>query len=314
MNTPVETAPQVGILVLNYNQTEVSLKCLRSLEALTESCQIHLIDNASSDQSQFVDTIKSMGYLNQGDHHQYHLHLNSQNYGYAGGLNVVLNLWEYLDYDYYWILNNDTEVDSQSLAYILKEFQSNPQLGIVGSHLKYANGDTQTLGLAKIHPRWASSRYIKEKDELQEDSKTYVNGASFCISREVIQQVGTMSSDYFLYYEEVDYCFMAESKGFELGVALDSKVIHHEGTTTQSEGISPHLDALMIANRQKFHKKFLKNKIHALIGLFITLSLRLKRGQWKHFQEIRKACQNESYRVKIIQKLGGSLSDLSTSD
>jgi GT2 family glycosyltransferase len=305
--------PRVGILVLNYNQTEVTLRCLRSLHTLVQQCHIHLIDNASDNRDEFTEAFHAGGFLHL-NHHHYHLHFNSNNYGYAGGLNEVLKSWRSLKYDYYWILNNDTEVDRESLSSILNEFQADFQLGIVGSHLKYANGKTQTLGMVRIDPRWASSHYIIHPEELIQKQNLYVNGASFCISQKVLDEVGLMTPDYFLYYEEVDYCFMAQSKGFHIGVALNSKVIHYEGTTTQSTGIGPHLDALMIANRQKFHRKFLKKRIHEKIALFITLLLRIKRGQWKHFHEIKRACKEDSYRLELIKKLGGKLDVPSTSD
>ncbi|MCX7641525.1 MAG: hypothetical protein N2Z20_02690, partial [Elusimicrobiales bacterium] len=105
----------------------------------------------------------------------------------------------------------------------------------------------------------------------------YVVGASFLVSKEVLDTIGLLPEDYFLYYEDADYCYKAKQYGFKLGVALDSIVYHKEGGTTKANNPkkrSKYVDELYISNKIKFHKKYLGGGFGLFCSLMISKFLR----------------------------------------
>lgn len=144
-----------------------------------------------------------------------------------------------------WLLNNDTEVQPDSLTRLVERAQEDDSIGIVGSTLLYHHNRrrVQALGGARYN-RWLGvAKHIGEgqnwdkiKDNIRRDEierqMDYVVGASMLVSRRFIEAVGLMSEDYSLYFEELDWAIRGKKKGFRLAWAPDSIVYHKEGATT----------------------------------------------------------------------------------
>jgi GT2 family glycosyltransferase len=141
-----------------------------------------------------------------------------------------------------------------------------------------------------INKFFGTSKHILNKKEI-EKKLDYVVGASFLIDRKVIDKIGLLPEEYFLYYEETDYCFNARNNGFKLGIDINSKVYHKEGSSTGASGDpknrSEFSDVLTLKNRVKFHRKYLGGGIGLWSGMTIAFANRVKRGQvsriWKVF-------------------------------
>ncbi|BAT71069.1 glycosyl transferase, group 2 [Thermosulfidibacter takaii ABI70S6] len=215
------------------------------------------------------------------------------NGGFAFGNNVGI---KYAlardDFEYIWLLNNDTVIERNSLSSLVC-YASENDLGISGSVLMYydvprkvqAYGGTTNkfLGIVK---------HIKSINDI-EKKLDHIVGASFLINKKVIQKIGLLPEEYFLYLEETDYCFNARNHGFKLGIAIDSVVYHKEGSSIGSSSKdnnnkSEFADLLFIRNRIKFHKKYLGGGIGLHFGLMITIANRIKRKQFKRACKIFK--------------------------
>jgi len=154
------------------------------------------------------------------------------NLGFAGGNNVGIRYaLAKGDFEYIWLLNNDTVVRKDSLIKLV-EFAEKNNIGISGSILMYYDSPNivQAYG-GHINKFLGTSHRILKKEQIK-DKLNYIAGASFLINRRVIEKIGLLPEDYFLYYEETDYCFNASKNDFSLGVALDSVVYHKEGQST----------------------------------------------------------------------------------
>lgn len=299
-----DVTPHVAVFILNYNNAQDTLECLQSLTTSAYPLDVFLADNSSQENTSEIETLLYQLPNLSPNISQVHFMQNSDNLGFAGGLNPIIEvaLQSPSDYTHFWLLNNDTQIEAQTLTHLLQEFQSSPSHGLVGSCLKYPDGQIQTLGAVHINPFWGTTSYIKNIQDLNQMS--YLNGASLLIKREVFESVGLLPTQYFLYFEEVDYCYQAKAKGFTLGVAVDSIVIHKEGASTQPHGqLSPRLDALMISNRLIFHRRFLPSLLGRYLGLIVTLFLRLLRRQWKSAAFILRACLSTKQRSNIIKRL-----------
>ncbi len=278
----------IYIVVLNWKGASDTIFCYDSimkLEAVNFSYNLIVCDNDSPDGS--YDVIKehisrtcqqhgrTLILLSQDDiglNCKEHLGVNkvfliknSSNRGYAAGNNVGINLaMQDPDCRYVWILNNDTEVTPSSLHFLYDYCQQNKQVGICGSRLVYFHDRTKMQGLGGVFNPWLGcthhymssypSNMVVDNNAVQ-SCIDYVIGASLFIRRELIDDIGLLCEDYFLYFEELDYSSRAKSKGYINGICSESIVYHKEGASTD-KGRSPLADFYSVRNRFVYIRKY----------------------------------------------------------
>ena len=164
------------------------------------------------------------------------------NRGFAAGVNAGLRLALRARADYVWILNNDTLVESTALDELVKHMREKPQAGICGSTLLYCDHPEviQALGGSVFNPWLARGRHVSGGAPLHstmidaeqiESRLSYVVGASMLVRRSLVEEIGLMSEQYFLYFEELDWALRARSR-FSLAYAAGAIVYHREGAST----------------------------------------------------------------------------------
>jgi GT2 family glycosyltransferase len=217
---------------------------------------------------------------------------SNQNNGYAAGNNIGIKYTRFTqkEYDYFWILNNDTVIESDTLGKLITYARDNEdkKYGIIGCDLfKYYDcWNLQGIG-GHIHPLALAGVNIvpknynkKECEDLFKKSADYVVGASMFIKTNFIHDVGLMCEEYFLYYEEIDWSIRGKRKGWELGYCFESKIYHKEGASISGSDIhvkSDIADYYGIRNKIVFIKKCYPRKISLLIfSLFISFIIRLR--------------------------------------
>ncbi len=168
------------------------------------------------------------------------------NLGYAGGNNLGIRYGlSENDADFFWVLNNDTVVPPDSLNQLIACFrqleQAGTNPGILGSKLRFYDEPDVLQGVGCVFNKYtAKIRQIGtfETDRGQYDADPvkvdFVIGASLFVSRELVEKAGTMSEEYFLYNEEVDWCYKAKEKGFSVSYAPKSVVYHKQGASTKN--------------------------------------------------------------------------------
>lgn len=212
-----------------------------------------------------------------------------ENGGFAAGNNIGI---KYAlakdDFEYVWLLNNDTVIERNSLS-SLEEYATKNDLGIGGSTLMYYHEPKKVQAYGgTVNKFFGTGSHILQVSEI-EKKLDYVVGASFLINKRVIDMIGLLPEEYFLYYEETDYCFNAKNNGFKLGIAVKSIVYHKEGASsgglTDINNKNEFVDVLSLKNRIKFHRKYLGGGLGLWIGMMIAFGNRIKRGQmnrvWK---------------------------------
>lgn len=290
-----KTDPRVYIIILNWNGLEDTIECLDSLKDLKYSnFDVIVVDNASTDNSVREIRKKYPGVI---------ILESDKNLGYAGGNNLGLKYALNRNADFVWLLNNDTVVREDALSHLIKKMTENTSIGICGSRLiYYHNPDTiQALGGGRYnrclgvttHVGSDESADLKWEEREIEQKLDYIVGASMMVSRNFIEEVGLLSEDYFLYYEELDWATRGKEK-FNLGFASDSIVYHKEGASTQGNNQqlnskSRLSDYYQIKNRIKFTLKFYPYKLpFVYLSLFVSLINRGRRGQWDRIPMILK--------------------------
>jgi GT2 family glycosyltransferase len=224
--------------------------------------------------------------------HSYPLTLiqNGANVGFAAGNNVGLR---YALGDpncqFFWMLNNDTVVEPESLAAMVHLMEQRPEVGLCGSlNLSYYKPKEVQAQGGKTYCRWTARvskpapLTIGELDSCPAPMD-FINGASMLASRAFLEAVGLMEESYFLYFEELDWAMRAKEI-FELAYARESVIYHKEGAAI---GSSPDRskrslvsDTYLSRSRVLFTKRFFPWALPSVL-LFVLLSAayRLCRGE-----------------------------------
>lgn len=322
---------KVYIIIVNYNGWKDTIECLESVfKSDYKNYKVILVDNdspnnsmgyikawADGKQNLIYDENSQLKHLSQPfepkpiDYVFYTKEqvLNAENIssstklvliqagenkGFAAGNNIAIKYaLKKDDFDYVWLLNNDTVIEKNSLGTIINYAKQN-KLGICGSTLmSYDDPKKLQAYGGTVNKFFGTSRRILDKTKINK-KLDYVVGASFLIDKKVISTIGLLPEDYFLYYEETDYCFNARQNEFKLGVATNSIVYHKEGGSTKTKSkkkIEEFADLLGLVNRVKFHKKYLGGGIGLWIGMFIAFFNRIRRGQfdriWKFLRKYK---------------------------
>src|SRR5579871_194224 len=159
------------------------------------------------------------------------------NIGFAAGINVCIREIGPEPWSALWMLNPDTEPEPEALASLI-ECARKGSYGIVGSRLVLKATDRIQMYGDRWRPLMARGLNIgmNEPADAVPDGEgiahsiNYVSGASLFATRGCVESIGLMDERYFLYCEEVDWCFR---RGYQrLGYAHNAVVYHSHGTTT----------------------------------------------------------------------------------
>jgi len=225
---------KLAIVIIHYNTSGDLAKCLSSLEACAPACehQVVVVDNASVDKG--LDEVHR-------NHPDCLWIFNQENVGYARGANRGMGQ---VQADYYLILNPDIVVEPGALDQLLSFADSHPRAGMVGPQLLNPDGTIQhscrrfyTLKtlllrrtfLGRIFPRSETVRLhlMEDFDHLSVRPVDWVLGGCLLVRRSAMDRVGPMDERFFLYFEDVDWCFRMWQAGCEVLYTPDSRFLHH---------------------------------------------------------------------------------------
>lgn len=258
-------ACNVWILLLNWKNATDTLECLDSILECKdpEIAGVIVCDNGSLDGSveKILDwqkatkvRVKHLEFKKNkfklihetiNENLPVYLIENGANLGFAAGNNIGLNyISTHESFDYVYLLNNDTLIESNTVSEMVKKFVKNTRIGLCGSKVIYEHtrNKIQAYGGASFN-RWlgravnlGSMTDVSHRENVSEvqQSLDYILGASMMISKECLQKIGYMEEKYFLYYEEVDWAVRTKRAGFILGYAPESIVYHKEGASIGS--------------------------------------------------------------------------------
>lgn len=230
---PNKDLPLISVIILNYNTIDVTCEFIESTKKLTyPNFELILVDNASQEDPTKVISEK---------YPDVKLIVNKKNLGFAGGNNVGLQAARG---DYYFIVNNDTEVTPNLLEELLKPFGIDPQIGVVSPKIRFFSEPNiiQYAGFTEINPFTGRNKLIglKEMDYGQHDTSgytAYTHGAAMMIRKSVVQQVGFMPDIFFLYYEELDWSAHIRREGFKIYYQASALIYHKESISVGKESV-----------------------------------------------------------------------------
>jgi N-acetylglucosaminyl-diphospho-decaprenol L-rhamnosyltransferase len=240
-------APTVAVVIVTYRTAELTVDCLRSLadERGTNDLNITaIVVDTSSDDFLFIQ--KAIEENEWGDWVK--LNCASRNGGFAYGNNIGIQIASRdVAPDYIHLLNPDTLVRKGAILSLVQFLEARSSAGIAGSSFENLDGSDWPIafrfptilsemeeglqfGIAsKLLRRWVVARKMGKLPEPTD----WIPGASMMIRKAVFDSIGTLDEGYFLYFEETDFCFRAQQKGFETWYVPDSRVMHIAGQSTK---------------------------------------------------------------------------------
>jgi GT2 family glycosyltransferase len=289
--------PDVAIILVNYQGALLTQECLKSLSRLDyKTWQVFVVDNASPGGD--FESIQKWCTANAEKFVFPPVVIASdRNGGFAAGNNVALRrTLPKSDFKYFWLLNNDTLVEPDSLSHLVAGADAR-NLGVAGSRLLYyPSGIIQALG-ASVDIFTGTTHWVSKKEDLHRVN--YIPGASMLISRNCLESCGFLPEEYFLYFEETDFCFTARAHGFQLGV-IEASTVHHRGGATRNNVMeekqrSAFFDCLILCNRIKFARKHLKHPFLIWAGLTASLVRRILQFQPRRAWIVVRLLSSRSY-------------------
>ena len=237
----------LGIAVISYNTRELTARCLAAAYAAIAAAgldaHVWVVDNASTDGSaSHLAAVFPQATLIASD----------TNLGFAGGNNAALRAMAALDTPprYLMLLNSDALVERDSLGRMVAFLDANPRVGVAGAQLAYGDGGFQhgafhfpTLLMAAFDFWPPHNRLIDSRLNGRYRRARYAAGLPFPIDHplgaalmmrwETFAQVGPLDEGYFMYCEEIDWCFRVKDAGWSIYCVPQARVVHLGGQSAR---------------------------------------------------------------------------------
>ena len=245
---PLDRARRALIVIVNYRTAALVVACLRSLHpeiAEHPGCAVTVVDNNSADGS--VEKIRAVVEA-EGWGGWVRVIASPTNGGFAAGNNVAIRaaLAQAVRPAYIWLVNPDTLVRRGALNALLTLMEAHPRAGIAGGSLEEANGQRwpyafrfPSLGSEindglrlSLVGRWLARYSVARRMGDEVVRVDWISGANFMLRTTLIDAIGLMDEDYFLYFEETDYCLQAQRAGWECWYLPQARVMHIAGQST----------------------------------------------------------------------------------
>ena len=236
---------ELSIIIVNWNSLTYVRKCLLSVyQHLGDmSFEIIVVDNASPDPG--IDTLKEQ-------FPNVLIIKSTVNLGFAGANNLGFRR---STGRYTLFLNPDTQLVDNAVQTMLGETESIPDVGVIGCKLLNTDLSIQTssiqtfptitnqlLDYEYLHLRWPRCSFWNIGPLFSDDTAPVpvqvISGACMLMKREVFEQAGMFTEDYFMYAEDLDLCYKVKRLGFDNYYVGQAQVIHHGGQSSNRMNVS----------------------------------------------------------------------------
>jgi len=248
---------EIDIIIVNYNSTDYLLKCIDSIFENKEDLKLNLfvVDNYSKDRPErILETYPVIHYIAHG-----------QNIGFSKAVNKALKICKA---QWVFLINPDTIVRKYFFSTILSYLNDCPEVGILGP--KILNPDLSVQGSARAFPNAFTALFgrtsilskvfpgnrvtLKNIITLQQNHDEvlkvdWVSGGCMVVNQSAIRSVGLLDEQFFMYWEDADWCRRMREKNFEVIYFPKASIIHIGGQSSNSN---------FIRSRYEFHKSCYK--------------------------------------------------------
>jgi GT2 family glycosyltransferase len=265
--------PRVSVIIVNYNAGELLIACVKAVLASTIPVTIHVVDNASIDNS--LTILQQITVT----HPNVQITAHTKNLGFAAGANSVLNQ---ITSEYLLFLNPDCFIQPNTLAEFCRIMDNYSQAGMSGALVCNTDGSEQAgcrrsiplpwrslirvLHLDKLVPSYASFKsFVLTQEPLPIEPIPIegISGAFMFVRHSALQDVGPMDESYFLHCEDLDWFMRFHEKNWIILFIPSLSVTHIKGACSQAEPMR----VLWYKHRSmiRFYRKFFYRRYPRLL-------------------------------------------------
>lgn len=257
----------LSIIIVNYNVKEFLQNLIHSIEKASHnlSTEIIIVDNASDDGSiEFI----------QEKFPDIKLIINKTNLGFSKANNLGL---KEAKGDFILLINPDTIVSEDTFDVLINFLKENDDVGMVGCKILNPDGTLQlacrrsfpgpwvsfckVVGLSTLFPK--SKLFAKYNLTYLDENKTYevdaISGSFMMIKREVYEKIGGLDESFFMYGEDLDWCYRTQKAGYKVYYVHSTQIIHYKGESTKRSSID--------------ETRFFYNAMHLFVKKHLSSSL-----------------------------------------
>lgn len=241
----------IGVVIVNRNSKKQLFICVKSIMEASDGkkCLIVVIDNDSTDTS-LAMVRKSFPTVTIIE--------MKENTGYAKANNVGISYLLRKGAEYIFILNPDTIVEKHVIRKMVDYMSKHKRVGIVGPKIYSQEQNIWSAGGMIDKVRYSGGLIgLGENDYDQYDDikeVDYISGTAMCIKKEIFKKIGFLPEDYFIYYEDVEFCIKAKRAGFK-AIYLPDAIIYHDESSYFGKN-SPAHQYYMARNHLYFEEKY----------------------------------------------------------
>ncbi len=259
----------ISIITVNYNGYKDTAELIDSIPSDKCSLEVIVVDNASlEDEASMIEA----------RHPQVKVIHSDKNLGFAGGNNLGIKA---ANGKYLFFVNNDTYFRDFNIEALVNRLESSSDIGVVCPKIRFSYGEQniQYAGYTPLSRITVRNRAIgfNEPDNGQYDvshQTPYAHGAAMMVKREVIEEVGMMPENYFLYYEELDWSMHITRAGYRIWYEPACTIYHKESQSTGQD--SPLRSYYIKRNRLLLVKRNYKGIYKYLAYLYLVIIVELK--------------------------------------
>ena len=210
-----EKKSNVAAVVVTYNRLELLRQCVEALRAQTTACDILIVDNASTDgTANWLASHPDLHYRNTGS-----------NLGGAGGFNHGMRWAVEADYDYVWVMDDDTLPQSDALEKLLEaDSVLEGNYGWLSSAALWTDGSECKMNRQKLKKSFYEYSPLMKYGLVQAEQATFV---SLFLRSETIRRFGLPIKEYYIWGDDLEYTRrIAVRGGLPCFAAGQSQVVH----------------------------------------------------------------------------------------
>jgi GT2 family glycosyltransferase len=226
---------EVSIITVNYHQPQVTIDFLNSVKTNTDAARVEviLVDNGQSnnDEERYRLVYPNLVYIQ-----------SVENLGFAGGNNLGV---KFATGAFLLFLNNDTEIAPDLVDVLVSELKNNQEIGLISPLILYFDAPEiiQFAGYTNMNYLTCRNRGIGAMElntnQYANDSREtgYCHGAAMMCRKQQLEGIGLMEEQYFLYYEELDWCEKFRKAGKKIWFTGKTNILHKESMSVGKESI-----------------------------------------------------------------------------